>query len=104
MVIYDHCHCGIIQASGIVFVSTQFFSDLWGRYFVGKLYDVTMEDNSFVCIWFIYKDNFIWFGCKLKIELYFLLTHRCPVIVVIQGSDTIKGSYERVGLKNNYHI
>ena len=46
------------------------FAGSWGRYFMGKLYDVTMDNCPYMRTWFSTryerKDNSIWFGCKLK--------------------------------------
>lgn len=53
------------------------FASSWGRYFLGKLYDVTMEDNSDMCTWFIYKlrkkDNFILVWMQAVSNIFFLV-------------------------------
>ena len=83
MTILNKTFCGIIQVRGAQcsWVS-KFFGGSWGRYFVGKLCDVTREDNSYL----IYLQTserviFVIFFIMLQNRDIFLVkTPICPVI------------------------
>ena len=81
---------------GQMFVGKQIFAGSWGRYFLGMQKNATREDKLYMCPWFVYrlrielsflyfirKDNSIWFGFKLQNRVIFLVdTSLHPVIVV----------------------
>ena len=68
---------------GPVFVDKQIFASWWGHYFLGKLYDVTSEDEYNVYYYelsflrFIRKDNSIWFGGEVKSSKVFMSVLDC---------------------------
>ena len=54
-----------------------------GTLFRGLAKNVTKEDNSYMCTWFIElhmfitEDQSIWFGCKLQERVIFLVSSNC---------------------------
>lgn len=59
-----------------MFVGTQIFTGSLGQYFLEKQHDVTMEDNSYMCIWLIYKNTkgkITIFGFDKKSKVIFLV-------------------------------
>ena len=105
-IIYFYTYCGIIQVRGwgpiLMFASKQVFADSWGRYFVGKLGDVTRENDSyliylqtterFIFLIFYYATKQSYLSCK-----YFDASSYCGVV------KTSKGLSSALYCKNNDH-